>query len=207
MPPDVRAKITSEIADGIKLTSFVPHPDVRDNEVTGTQNLTFNIDTTQLNEVFFEINGQPYDPNRIDRTLVLGGVDEWTLKSNFVSHPYHIHVNPFQVVRIIAPDGKTDVSAPGAIDNFGKDQNGNPVIDPQYPGPKGVWKDTLFVKNVAPSGGPSGEYTVVVRTRYERYIGDFVLHCHILDHEDQGMMENIRIALPDGHGGAAMGHH
>jgi L-ascorbate oxidase len=78
MPPDVRAKITSEIADGIKLTSFVPHPDVRDNEVTGTQNLTFNIDTTQLNEVFFEINGQPYDPNRIDRTLVLGGVDEWS---------------------------------------------------------------------------------------------------------------------------------
>jgi FtsP/CotA-like multicopper oxidase with cupredoxin domain len=207
MPPDVRAKVTSEIADGIKLTSFVPHPDVKDTEVTGTQNLVFNIDTTQLNEVFFEINGQPYDPNRIDRTLILGGVDEWTLKSNFVSHPYHIHVNPFQVVRIIAPDGKTDVSAPGAIDNFGKDANGNPVIDPQYPGLKGVWKDTLFVKNVAPSGGPSGEYTVVVRTRYERYIGDFVLHCHILDHEDQGMMENIRIALPDGHGGVATGHH
>jgi L-ascorbate oxidase len=205
MPPEVRAKVTSEIADGMKLTSFVPHPDVKDTEVTGTQSLTFSIDTTQLNEVFFEINGQPYDPNRIDRTLILGGVDEWTLKSNFASHPYHIHVNPFQVVKIIAPDGKTDVSAPGAVDNFGKDANGNPVIDPQYPGLKGVWKDTLFVKNVAP--GPSGEYTVVVRTRYERYIGDFVLHCHILDHEDQGMMENIRIALPDGHGGATSGHH
>jgi L-ascorbate oxidase len=207
MPPDVRAKVTSEIADGMKLTSFVPHPDVKDTEVTGTQSLTFNIDTTQLKEVFFEINGQPYDPNRIDRTLILGGVDEWTLKSNFVSHPYHIHVNPFQVVKIIAPDGKTDVSAPGAVDNFGRDQNGNPVIDPQYPGLKGVWKDTLFIKNVAPSGGPSGEYTVVVRTRYERYIGDFVLHCHILDHEDQGMMENIRIALPNGRGGASTGHH
>jgi L-ascorbate oxidase len=205
MPPDMRGIVSSELGDGMKLTSFVPHPDVRDDEVTGTQALLFNIDTSQLNEVFFEVDGQPYDPNRIDRTLMLGGVDEWTLKSNLASHPYHIHVNPFQIVKIIAPDGKTDVSASGAVDNFGKDQNGNPVIDPEYPGLKGVWKDTLFVKNVAQ--GPPGQYTVVVRTRYQRYIGDFVLHCHILDHEDQGMMQNIRIALPDGQGGITHGHH
>jgi L-ascorbate oxidase len=207
MPEDVRASVTAELANGLSLTSFVPHADVKDEELTGGQTLTFNIDTTQINTDFFEIDGRPYDPNRIDRTLVLGGVDEWTLKSNFVSHPFHIHVNPFQVVKIIAPDGKTDVSAPGALDNFGKDRNGNPFNDPQYPGLKGVWKDTLFIKNVAPQGGPPGMYSVVVRTRYQRYIGDFVLHCHILDHEDQGMMQNIRIALPDGHGGVANAHH
>jgi hypothetical protein len=40
-----------------------------------------------------------------------------------------------------------------------------------------------------------------LRTRYQRYIGDFVLHCHILDHEDQAMMQNIRIGLPNGTGG------
>ena len=205
MPQDVRAKVTSELADGIKLTSFIPHPDVEDGEITGSQTLAFNIDTSQINEVFFQIDGQPYDPTRVDRTLMLGGADEWTLKSDFVSHPFHIHVNPFQIVKIIAPDGKTDVSAPGAVDNFGKDANGNPVIDPQYPGLKGVWKDTLFVKNLA--SGPAGQYTIVIRSRYERYIGDFVLHCHILDHEDQGMMQNIRIAPPDGHGGVAFGHH
>jgi L-ascorbate oxidase len=204
-PADVRGKVTAELGDGLKLTSFVPHPDVKDNEVTGAQNLLFNIDVSQINEVFFEINGQPYDPARTDRTLMLGGVDEWTLKSNLASHPYHIHVNPFQVVKIIAPDGKTDVSEPGAVDNFGKDQHGNPVIDPQYPGLKGLWKDTLFVKNIG--GGAAGAYTVVVRTRYERYIGDFVLHCHILDHEDQGMMQNIRIAVPDGAGGVTSSHH
>jgi FtsP/CotA-like multicopper oxidase with cupredoxin domain len=115
-------------------------------------------------------------------------------------------VNPFQIVKIIAPDGKTDVSAPGAVDNFARDGNDNPVVDTQYPGLKGVWKDTLFVKNVPLGGGKSGQYTVVVRTRYERYIGDFVLHYHILDHEDQGMMENVRIALPDGQGGVAAHH-
>ncbi|WP_456717011.1 multicopper oxidase family protein [Bradyrhizobium sp. USDA 4353] len=205
MPADVRATVTAELNDGMKLTSFVPHPTVKDDELSGTQTLTFNIDVSQINEVFFEVDGQPYDPNRIDRTLPLGGVDEWTLRSNFVSHPFHIHVNPFQIVKIIAPDGKTDVSAPGAIDNFAKGQNGQPVVDPQYPGLKGVWKDTLFVKNIAP--GQAGQYTLVVRTRYERYIGDFVLHCHILDHEDQGMMQNVRIALPDGKGGVTHGHH
>jgi len=205
MPQDVRAKVTSEINDGMKLTSFVPHPDIEEKEKTGTQTLTFNIDVTQINEVFFEIDGQPYDGNRIDRTLMLGGVDEWTLKSNFVSHPFHIHVNPFQIVSIIAPDGKTDVSAPGAVDNFEKDANGNTIIDPEYPGLKGVWKDTLLVKNIA--RGVPGPYTIVMRTRYERYIGDFVLHCHILDHEDQGMMQNVRIAVPDGNGGVASSHH
>jgi FtsP/CotA-like multicopper oxidase with cupredoxin domain len=205
MPKDVLAKVSADIKDGLKLTSFVPHPDVNDGEVTGTQTLTFNIDTTQFNEVFFEVNGQPYDGNRIDRTLMLGGVDEWTLKSDFVSHPFHIHVNPFQIVKIIAPDGKTDVSAPGAVDNFQKDDKGNPIIDPQYPGLKGVWKDTLLVKNFG--FDPSTQYTIVVRTRYQRYIGDFVLHCHILDHEDQGMMQNVRIAVPDGKGSVASSHH
>ena len=32
-----------------------------------------------------------------------------------------------------------------------------------------------------------------MRTRYQRYIGRFVIHCHILDHEDQGMMELVEI--------------
>jgi len=207
MPQAVRAKVTGELGNGLKLTSFVAHPDVQNDEVTGTQTLTFNIDVSQINETFFEVDGKPYDANRVDRTLLLGGVDEWTLSSNFVSHPFHIHVNPFQIVKIIAPDGKTDVSAAGAVDNFQKDSNGNPVVDPEYPGMKGVWKDTLFIKNVANGGGPAGEYKVIVRTRYQRYIGDFVLHCHILDHEDQGMMQNVRIALPDGHGGVSSGHH
>ena len=49
--------------------------------------------------------------------------------------------------------------------------------------------DTLFVRQ---------GYTFYVHTRYQRYIGDFVLHCHILDHEDKGMMQNVSIGIPDG---------
>ncbi|WCM90284.1 multicopper oxidase family protein [Acidovorax sp. NCPPB 3576] len=199
LPPDVRAKVSAELKDGLKLTSFVPHPTVQDSEVTGTQTLAFNIDL-DTKPIQFQVDGKPFDPNRIDRVLTLGGVDEWTLQSDFVSHPFHIHVNPFQIVKILDPDGK-DVSGPDVEDKAAGD------LDPQYRALKGVWKDTLWVKNIATKEKPNGKYTLIVRTRYQRYIGDYVLHCHILDHEDQGMMQIVRVAVPDGAGGASKGHH
>ena len=95
---------------------------------------------------------------------------------------------------------------PGAVDNAGGP-------DPQYPGLKGVWKDTLWIKDLIesprdfPAKLATSMYTIKVRTRYQRYIGEFVLHCHILDHEDQGMMQNVEIQIPDGSGGLAASHH
>jgi L-ascorbate oxidase len=218
LPADVRDKVASELRDGLKFTSFIPHPDIADSEVTGTQELVFFI---QIPPVTFEVGNksidpqhfdpatfkpQPYEPTRIDRKLKLGGVDEWTLQSGFVSHPFHIHVNPFQIISITDPSGK-DVSLPGAVDNAGGE------VDPQYPGLKGVWKDTLWVKDLIsnpadfPSKLATSMYTIKVRTRYQRYIGEYVLHCHILDHEDQGMMQNVEIQIPDGSGGLAASHH
>ena len=184
LPADVRQKVSAELTNDLRLTSFVPHADIKDAELTGTQSLIFNINVRK-NPPEFTIDGKPYDPNRIDRILMVGGADQWLLTSNFVGHPFHIHVNPFQIVRILDPNGN-DVSVTGEPN------------DSQYANLQGAWKDTLFVKQ---------NYIVVMRTRYERYIGDFVLHCHILDHEDQGMMQNIRIAIPDGSGGVANGHH
>ncbi|MFM6288738.1 MAG: multicopper oxidase domain-containing protein [Dolichospermum sp.] len=94
---------------------------------------------------------------------------------------------PIQIVAIYDPNGK-DVSGPNTTDNY----NGTTDPDLEYRGLKGVWKDTIWVK--PPSGNK--RYTVVIRTRYDRYIGDFVLHCHILDHEDEGMMQNVSIVIP-----------
>ncbi|HEV2507904.1 MAG TPA: multicopper oxidase domain-containing protein [Mesorhizobium sp.] len=202
MPSNVKAAVVADLKAGTKLTRFTPHPDVTDEEVkgNGTQELTFFIDTTGP-DVKFEVGNtlktadvRPYDPTRIDRQLPLGKAQEWVLQSHFVSHPFHIHVNPFQIVSIIDPNGK-DVSAAGAVDDAG----GEPY-DPQYPGLKGVWKDTLWIKSLIPQSLPagfSGIYTITLRTRYERYIGEYVLHCHILDHEDQGMMQNVAVVLPD----------
>lgn len=46
------------------------------------------------------------------------------------------------------------------------------------------WKDTLFV--------PNGS-NIHVRSEYKDFTGRFVLHCHILNHEDQNMMELVEI--------------
>ncbi|MGC0321076.1 L-ascorbate oxidase [Bradyrhizobium sp. USDA 326] len=186
MPETIRQKVRDDLANDMRLFSFVPHPDVADSEVKGRQTLQLKIDVSS--GLKFLVDGKAYDATRIDRTLPLGSVEEWTLTSGTsppVGHPFHIHVNPFQIVKILDPGGN-DISSAGESN------------DPQYANLKGVWKDTLFVK-------PG--YQVVIRTRYRRYIGDFVLHCHILDHEDQGMMQNVRIAVPNGAGGVVTNHH
>ncbi len=56
-----------------------------------------------------------------------------------------------------------------------KDPNGKP---------ERIWRDTLMIKEGHPE---------TIRSRYERFSGKFVLHCHILEHEDQGMMEIVEI--------------
>jgi FtsP/CotA-like multicopper oxidase with cupredoxin domain len=46
------------------------------------------------------VNGKPYEPHRIDQTLILGTAQSWRLSSSALSHPFHIHVNPFQIVSV-----------------------------------------------------------------------------------------------------------
>lgn len=192
----VVAKVKSDLANGLRLDAFVPHPDIKNGELTNqdgkpAQEMQFSVvtvtDPTDPTKKVtnFQVDNAPYNPKEA-RQLVLGRVEEWKLTSISGSHPFHIHVNPFQIDRILdTKNGNKDVSVPGSGDT-------------SYDGLKGTWKDTLWIK--------SG-FDVYVRTRYERYIGEYVLHCHILDHEDQGMMQNVRVVLPDGKGGGVYGHH
>ena len=50
-----------------------------------------------------------------------------------------------------------------------------------------VWKDTILLQD---------GHTITLRTRFRRYVGKTVLHCHKLDHEDKGMMQMFRIVPP-----------
>lgn len=199
----VRAQVVADLQDGGKLSAFLWNRTIPRQELTGRQTVGFQFGGGQ-----FAIGGlrgdllggggitpdnpQEYDPDRIDRLLPLGGVEEWVMTSFAAGHPFHIHVNPFEIIEVLRyqPDAQNpdidpldmrtwvDVSGPGS--------------GTEYAGLKGAWKDVIFVQ-------PG--YIIRTRTRYERYIGDFVLHCHILDHEDQGMMQNVRTALTDGRGG------
>jgi FtsP/CotA-like multicopper oxidase with cupredoxin domain len=131
----------------------------------------------------FYINCAMYDPDRVDFTRQVGTTDDWQLTSHVEPHIFHIHVNPFEVMDVIAPDGKSIFGAHGeclvAPDELG--------LQNQYCGMWHTFRDTVFVQN---------DYQVMMRTKYDRYIGEFVIHCHILDHEDGGMMANIEI-VPD----------
>ena len=48
----------------------------------------------------------------------------------------------------------------------------------------GTFKDTVWIP---------AESTVVIRTRFRQFVGKSVFHCHILPHEDTGMMQNFLI--------------
>jgi len=115
---------------------------------------------------YFQVNYAAFsDGNR--RYVRLNSTDLWSLTTvgdpaavagggiGPLPHVFHIHINPFQVLR-----------------------NG-PNNQPEW-----VWKDTQFV--------PAGD-TVNVYTQYRDFTGAFVLHCHILDHEDLGMMEVVEV--------------
>lgn len=117
----------------------------------------------------FLINGREYDPAMPPRKLILGSANAWEISAANGNHPFHIHVNPFQVM---VPNER------GVLE--------------------WVWRDTFLVR-----GGQS----FVARSRYETYIGRFVLHCHNLFHEDRGMMELVEVALPGGPGMHDHGGH
>ncbi|WP_257459674.1 multicopper oxidase family protein [Archangium lipolyticum] len=156
-----RSVVPMPLPEEKALEKLVPFEPIKNEELTGEQRVAFSFDLS-VNPPKFLINGKPFDPNAPPRRLELGAAERWIVSSSPIQgHPFHIHVNPFQVV----------------LGN-GKD----------------IWKDTLFV-------GP--EQTFELRTRYERYIGRFVMHCHILDHEDLGMMELQEVVLP----GSMGGHH
>ena len=116
--------------------------------------------------------------------------DDWLLTSQGEPHIFHIHVNPFQVIDVTTTDAngqQVSIYNPDGTcrpDIVSSDQQ---QLANQYCGMWHTFRDTIIVEN---------NYQIRVRTRYDRYIGEYVLHCHILDHEDAGMMANIAI-VPD----------
>lgn len=136
------------------------------------QVLTFADQFGQAGVSAYNINGQAFRPC-VARRLRLGKVGEWTLSTYAQApvnwnHPYHIHVNPFQVLSI----------TPAAGESLSANDQAN----------IGLFRDTILVRR---------GWTYTIRTKYERFTGSFVTHCHILNHEDQGMMEMLRVVAGD----------
>ncbi|MEM7352145.1 MAG: multicopper oxidase domain-containing protein [Acidobacteriota bacterium] len=114
--------------------------------------------------------------------LQLGKVDKWRLwtgRQN--SHPFHIHINPFQVKRTLE-DGSIDyVWKDTVMIKASQHTMNTPAAAPGTP-------EDFFYNPANPANDPLEIYT-----KYVEYTGEFVQHCHILDHEDQGMMQLLAV--------------
>jgi FtsP/CotA-like multicopper oxidase with cupredoxin domain len=110
------------------------------------------------------INGQEFNPNRIDARPRLGDVEIWHITNELalgvggMDHPVHIHLVNFQIL----------------------DRNG------AKPAPyEAGWKDTVLV--------PRGEEVRLIM-RFEDFRGRYIMHCHNLEHEDAAMMTNFEVS-------------
>ncbi len=164
---EVRGQATQELPTNQEMSSYVPAlPDV--GEITGEKRTVI----FTANPVWPSINGKKFQPdptlpNHINHRMKLNATDEWLLGNETLAktgrrfaHPFHIHINPFKVIRILNE----------------KDQD----VDPHDL----VWRDTILVRP---------NYKITIRSHYLKFTGRAVLHCHILPHEDEGMMQVIDI--------------
>ena len=131
----------------------------------------------------FMINGQQFEENgpKIDQCMPLNGLQDWALE-NWTStpHPFHIHINPFQVIKIETPTAQNQYSTYAPGNNY-------------------LWQDVIMMPPAVITTDSSGKVTnitpgrVTIRQTYLDFIGTYVLHCHILAHEDRGMMQLVRV--------------
>jgi FtsP/CotA-like multicopper oxidase with cupredoxin domain len=132
---------------------------------------------------------------------VLGRGEIWELV-NWTSetHNFHIHQGKFRLAASgdpgLTPDFKTAV--------IGEDASKSPVMkffsstaDPSND--VQAWHDTLPVPprvQIDDSHFTPGRVFVFIPFVAKEQLGSFVFHCHILEHEDQGMMADIQVVEP-----------
>lgn len=159
------------------------------NQVQEVQfKLGFGLQVPRDTRNYFQINYAPFN-DRHRRYVKLGDTDMWSITTVGdpvqVDSPYRIPPLPHVFHIHVNPFQVRRLGPGGTLQT--------------------VWKDTQLISPGA---------TVSLYTRYSDFLGAFVMHCHILDHEDLGMMEVVEVVrelpLPGsstGHGhGAAAGH-
>jgi FtsP/CotA-like multicopper oxidase with cupredoxin domain len=82
--------------------SVLSHPlDLRRRHVDRRRTIVFGEMTAPSGTTAFTLNGMTFDPSRVDVTMKLNSVEQWTLvNENAEWHTFHIHTNDFQVVSV-----------------------------------------------------------------------------------------------------------
>src|SRR3984893_7056821 len=154
-------------------TPFLTLPLMRDDDDKGVPG-----NDPQIPLVNFKKEGL-FNPRRpLFDNMIADNYEEWTvINRSFSDHPFHIHQNHFLVTKIngqtlMSPEWHDTIIVPGATP-----QPSNPLPPPPQPN-----------INTTPSG------SITFRIHFNPVtVGCFVMHCHILTHEDLGMMQRVDI--------------
>jgi FtsP/CotA-like multicopper oxidase with cupredoxin domain len=94
------------LPDSAGLARFAPFQPITDEEVQGRKTtVVFGQDEKHQPPRYF-INGRQFDPDAVPRRVLLGTAEEWSLSATADNHPFHLHVNPFEVIRRDPATGK-----------------------------------------------------------------------------------------------------
>ena len=149
----------------------------------------------------FRITNTKYDPSNLGKSANikadLNSTQEWIIaNTSGAAHPFHIHVNPFLVVATATIDNTTKKEIGTITGTDSKSQQKiynllNDLTTWKTSDDPAIWWDTFAI-------APGTAYKI--QHRFDDYWGTYVLHCHILIHEDQGMMWNVQVNNVDGKG-------
>ncbi|MCM2390320.1 multicopper oxidase domain-containing protein [Streptomyces sp. CWNU-1] len=133
-------------------------------------------------------------------TIGEGSYEQWSfLNLGFPVHPMHIHLADFQVLAREAYDVTGfDPALGGTRRPVTVDPNREIPVPPNEQG----WKDVFRV---------TAAELVKVMGHFDGAYGRFMYHCHLLEHEDMGMMRPFVVMPPEAlkfdHGTGHGGHH
>jgi FtsP/CotA-like multicopper oxidase with cupredoxin domain len=111
------------------------------------------------------------------------GWEIWNiLNLSNVVHPIHLHLVEFQTIGL----GRQRFDLQGFSNDVGGTSTPVTYVEPgTLDAADQGWKDTIRV------GRPDGGELVTIAARFSGGTGRYMYHCHILEHEDEGMMSTF----------------
>ncbi|MCE9623985.1 MAG: multicopper oxidase family protein [Deltaproteobacteria bacterium] len=166
--------------------SFPEVPDLRSMPLCCSR--TFDFSETPDGSQFC-INNEQYDMESTNTTVQLGCVEEWTINNCAgENHVFHIHQLDFQVVE----QNGQPVPFTGRQDTVNLDFR---AADAGHPDRCQCDASGNCQNCTCPTpADPQGSVKILVPFTNPVIVGKFVYHCHIGEHEDNGMMQNIEVS-------------
>ncbi|QNJ02251.1 multicopper oxidase domain-containing protein [Synechococcus sp. PROS-U-1] len=149
----------------------------------------------------YRVNGRYFGHTPQQQTVValpmLGTTEEWSIVNKSYgdskgewgeAHPFHIHQNDFVVTEI---NGLTT----DEITAYPTNQLSDTVVLGAAYLDGTQTADNPYGQAAAVKNKRSKPFSTKIRMRFEDFPGAYVNHCHILFHEDAGMMQAVKVIL------------